>query len=98
MVVDIEELEKIDASEIHAKRLNAKEVITPASGELCWRRSGTENIHPDTGSPTSRRKSSRFSVKHEIISGPFPKTSFTDISLGRESNSTRREKNHSPFH
>ena len=29
MVADIEELEKMDASEIYAKRLNAKEVIFP---------------------------------------------------------------------
>ena len=33
MVADIEELEQMDASEIHAKRLNAKEVLTPMSGE-----------------------------------------------------------------
>ena len=32
-VADIEELEKMDASEIHAKGLNAKEVLTPMSGE-----------------------------------------------------------------
>ena len=30
---DIEELEEMDASEIHARRLNAKEVITPQNGE-----------------------------------------------------------------
>ena len=30
---DIEELEQMDASEIYAKRLNAKEVLTPMSGE-----------------------------------------------------------------
>ena len=29
MVADIEELEKMDASEIHSKRLNAKVVFTP---------------------------------------------------------------------
>ena len=29
MVADIEELEKVDASELHARRLNAKEVLTP---------------------------------------------------------------------
>ena len=29
MVADIGELEEMDASEIHAKRLNAKEVLTP---------------------------------------------------------------------
>ena len=29
MVADIEQLEEMDASEIHARRLNAKEVLTP---------------------------------------------------------------------
>ena len=33
VVPDIEELEQIDASELHARRLNAKEVLTPMSGE-----------------------------------------------------------------
>ena len=33
LVADIEELEKMDASELHARRLNAKEVLTPMSGE-----------------------------------------------------------------
>ena len=28
MIADIEELEEMDASEIHARRLNAKEVLT----------------------------------------------------------------------
>ena len=31
MVADIEELEEMDASELHARRLNAKEVLTPQS-------------------------------------------------------------------
>ena len=34
LVVDFEELEEMDASEILAKRLNAKEVILPFSGEI----------------------------------------------------------------
>ena len=29
MVADIEELEEMDASELHVRRLNAKEVLTP---------------------------------------------------------------------
>ena len=29
MVADIEELEEMDASELHARRLNAKEALTP---------------------------------------------------------------------
>ena len=33
LVADIEELEQMDTSEIYAKRLNAKEVLTPMSGE-----------------------------------------------------------------
>ena len=33
MVADIEELEQMDASETYAKRVNAKEVLTPMSGE-----------------------------------------------------------------
>ena len=33
MVADIEELETLDASELHARSLNAKEVLTPMKGE-----------------------------------------------------------------
>ena len=33
MVADIEELEETDASELHARRLNAKEVLTPMKGD-----------------------------------------------------------------
>ena len=33
MVADIEELEDMDASELHARRLNAKEVITLMKGK-----------------------------------------------------------------
>ena len=33
MIADIAELEKMDASEIHARRLNAKEVLTPMKGD-----------------------------------------------------------------
>ena len=29
MIADIEELEEMDASELHARKLNAKEVLTP---------------------------------------------------------------------
>ena len=34
MVADIEELEEMDASELYARRLTAKEVLTPMKGEL----------------------------------------------------------------
>ena len=33
MVADIEELEEMDASELHARRLKAKEVLTPMKGD-----------------------------------------------------------------
>ena len=33
MVADTEELEQMDASELHARRLNAKEVLTPMKGD-----------------------------------------------------------------
>ena len=33
MVADIEELEEMDASELHARWLNAKEVLTPMKGD-----------------------------------------------------------------
>ena len=32
-VADIEELEEMDASDLHARRLNAKEVLTPKKGD-----------------------------------------------------------------
>ena len=33
MIADVEELEEIDASELYARRLNAKEVLTPMRGD-----------------------------------------------------------------
>ena len=33
MIADIEELEQMDASELHARRLNAKEASTPMKGD-----------------------------------------------------------------
>ena len=33
MVTDIEELEEMDASELHARRLNAQEVLAPMKGD-----------------------------------------------------------------
>ena len=67
LVVDIAELETMDASEIYSKRLNAKEVIFPIKKEdlfssrrwtnqTPWRRSRPENIHLETAATDSRRK------------------------------------------
>ena len=33
MIADNEELEEMDASELHARRLNAKEMFTPRKGD-----------------------------------------------------------------
>ena len=80
MVADIEELEKMDVSEIYAKRLNSQEVIFPkengkfifpvADGRIKFvgGGSGTENIHLDTGSSNSRRRSKRFSWRIRRVS------------------------------
>ena len=68
LVADLEELETMDASEIYSKRLYAKEVIFPKgkrkyfsnrrwTNQTSWRRSRPENIHLDTTSTNSSRKS-----------------------------------------
>ena len=63
MVADIEELEISDASEVHARRLNAKEVIMPKRGEhlifpiadgtakLCGRDHGVRETTPRREQP-----------------------------------------------
>ena len=68
MVADIEVLEKVDASELHAKRLNAKEVLTPprsgtfmfpvADGtvKIFGGRTASEKIHLDPGASRTRRR------------------------------------------
>ena len=80
LVADLEELETMDASEIYSKRLNAKEVIFSQrrrriyfsnrrwTNQNPWRRSGTENIHLDTGTSNSREKSRRFSWRIRRVS------------------------------
>ena len=66
-VADIEELETMDASEIHSKRLDAKgsnisrrkwKIYFSSrrwTNQTFWRRSKPENIHLDTASTNSRR-------------------------------------------
>ena len=44
MVADIEELEQMDASEIHARRLNAKEVFSPMKNEKLYSQSQMEQL------------------------------------------------------
>ena len=73
MVANVEELEEMDASELHARRHNAKEVLTPMKrwkihipnrrwkGKTLWRRSRSENIHLSSGSPRPRRRTRKSS-------------------------------------
>ena len=68
LVADIEELEILDASETHARRLNVKGVITPKSGEhfifpiadgnsqVVWKRAGLQKNHLNPGSPCTKRR------------------------------------------
>ena len=82
LIADLEELETMDASEIFSKRLSAKEVIFPKGKRIIyfsnrrwtnqnpWRRSGTKDIHLDTGPPNSRRRSRRFSWRTGRVSTP----------------------------
>ena len=70
MVADIEDLEEMDASELHARRFNAKEVLTPQRSEHfilpvadgtvknLWWRTVSENIHLNPGSYGTRRRTS----------------------------------------
>ena len=45
MVVDIEELKEMDASELRARRLNAKEVLTSRNGDFLFPiEDGTVNL------------------------------------------------------
>ena len=43
-VADIEELEQMDASEIRARRLNAKEVLTPMKNKILYSQSQMEQL------------------------------------------------------
>ena len=92
LVVDIEELEKMDASEIPAERLNAKEVITPQNGwSFCVHNrrkvklsGGDQTLrtftlirdHPERGE--ERKKSSRRTRR-----SPPPQDSFPDAGEAR---------------
>ena len=46
LVADIEELEQMDASELHARRLNANEVLTPMNGDNFYSQSQMEQSKP----------------------------------------------------
>ena len=91
-VTDLEELETMDASEIHSKKLNAKEVMFPKQGEFTFPiADGRIKTH---GGDQDLRTSTL--VRHRPIQGKS-KIDFLG-ALNPESNFTRWEKNHCPFH
>ena len=75
MVADIEELEEMDASELHARRLNANEVLTPLrswklhfpnrrwNSQSLWVRTASENTHLKLGASGTRRRTRNSSRK-----------------------------------
>ena len=83
MFPDIEELEEMDASEIHSRRLNAKEVSTPMRGGnfifpvadgtvKTLGRSTSETIHFNPRQPSQRRGTRSFSRRNRrtLFSNP----------------------------
>ena len=85
MIADIEELEEMDASEIHARRLNAKEVLTPKKwklhilsrrwkGQNLWVRPASENIHLNLGLAGTRRRTGSSSQMNKILQPNFKTT------------------------
>ena len=111
MVADIEELERMDAFEIHARRHNAKEVLTPIQSQMepskCveeinqneeWNKKFFEENR--TGSllqPHFKMTLHWMMRKLEMLSGLLQEISFVAITCNPESNCTCREKNHFLF-
>ena len=78
LVVDSEELEEKDASEIHAERINAKEVILPKRGENCkfFVADGTAQPH---GRDEVLGKS--FFIRNQVVRGAS-RQDFQDVTIG----------------
>ena len=81
LVADIKELEDMDASELHARSLNAKEVLTPMKGD-CFifpvaERSGSENIHFYPGQPRRHEKSKKIFGENQKGSSSTPRQDST---------------------
>ena len=103
LVADVEELEEMDASEIHAEGLNAKEVSTPMNGEKFMFPIADGTVKLSGGSQFLRtsiliRDRPDRGEEQGNPSGPFQATLYTVITLNPESNGTCREKRHSQFH
>ena len=101
MVVDGQELEEVDASELHALRLNAKEVLAPLRSQLQMERFkilGVNSICEHL--PNSRRlnlgsikfQTTRLGMmrKLKMASGRSKEASFFVVTLYLESNCSCR--------
>ena len=72
----------MDASELYARRLNAKDVLAPMKGDIFpsrrwnsqnpWRRSTSETIPFNQGSSSTRRGTRSFSRRIRGLSSPNP--------------------------
>ena len=103
MVADIEEMEEMEASELHARRLNAKEVLTPPrSGNFMFPvADGTvkifgreQRLRTSTLTwerPERREEQENLQGKSDELHSPTQL--LDDITLYPESNCTYREKN-----
>ena len=98
MVADIEELEETDASELHARRLNAKEVLTPqrsgnfifpvvdgTNSQNLWERTASQNIHLNSGPCGTRRRTRNSSRKfrYMVFLHPISKNKEAKMTSGR---------------
>ena len=108
MTADIEEVEQMDASELHARRLNAKEVFTPMKGDnyIFPVADGTVEV---SGGDRRLRTSTLIrdrpdrGEEQDILRGESERqdsqeTSFTINTWNPESNFSCRLKDHSLFH
>ena len=114
LIADIEELEKLDASEIHPRRLNAQEVlITPKRLRICiscgrWfskiirEKLRIAKTHSETGIQAMEKsfnlQKQQLTRKHGKTSGLFKEISYILIKLNREFNFSCQEKIHSLYH
>ena len=110
MVADTEEFEEMDASELHARRLIAKEVLTPQRSEIHfpgrrwnsqnpWRRSTSETIHLYPGSLRTRTRTRSFQGKSDGLHSPTPlqdDSTSDDAEAKNDFWTTRGEFNYRP--
>ena len=81
MVADIEELEEMDASELQARRINAKEVLTPMKGEHITFQIADGTVKISGAEPRLRTSTSTGIVQNEERNKKFFEENQTDSLL-----------------